>query len=271
MIFVMFFVGTLSLILGSSLSFLFKKTASNFIMSLGFLAGIMLFMSLSGGLEMSENMLNNLYSPRIANLYNTILFCISIFFTFILDRILNKINLNEDNKINKKLTLLNIDKINFIRMFLFILIAITIHNISEGLYTIYRIKENIDNLYFYMAVSILHNIIEGIAIGLPIYYVTKDRKKALVLSFVFSVFSMLPMSVIYLIINGNIDFRLLSFLMTLSSALMLYLVFMNILPFSQKYSISYNTTFLGIVLGILSMMIIVNVSPYLIKLFNFIY
>ena len=263
MIFIMFFVGTLSLILGSSLSFLFKKTASNFIMSLGFSAGIMLFMSLSGGLEMSGSMLNNLYSPRIANLYNTILFCISVFFTFILDRVLNKINLNEDNKINKKLTLLNIDKINFIRMFLFILIAITIHNISEGLYTIYRIKENLDDLYFYMAISILHNVIEGVAIGLPIY--------ALVLSFVFSVFSMLSMSVIYLIINGNIDFRLLSFLMTLSSALMLYLVFMNILPFSQKYSISYNTTFLGIVLGILSMMTIVNVSPYLIKLFNFIY
>ena len=271
MIFIMFFVGTLSLVLGSTLSFFFKKSASNFILGLGFSAGIMLFMSLNGGLETSSDMLSYIYSPRIANLFSTVLFCISIFFTFIFDRVLNRLVIDEDNKMSKKLTLLNMDKINFVRMFFFVLIAITIHNISEGLYTVYRVNENIDTLYFYMAVTILHNIVEGIAIGLPIFYVVKDRKNALMLSFIFSFFSMLSMSIIYLIVNTSIDLRMLSFLMTLSSALMLYLIFMNILPFSQKYSISYNTTFLGIVLGILSMMIIVNISPYLIKLFDFIY
>lgn len=269
MIFVVFFVGTLSLILGSTLSFLLKKSANNFILGLGFSAGIMLYMSLSGGFDLSVNMLENFYPTELANFYNTVLFCISMFFTFILDTLINKINIGDNNE--AKLTLLNMDKLNFIRMFFFILIAITVHNISEALYLIHILKDNADNIYQYMTLSILHNIIEGIAMGFPIYYVIKNKTNAFLLSCIFSFFSMFSIFIIYIMIHTSIDLRLLSFLITLSSALMLYLVFMEILPFSQKYSINYNTTFLGIILGVFSMMSILNISPYLIKLFNFIY
>jgi zinc transporter, ZIP family len=72
-----------------------------------------------------------------------------------------------------------------LRMGLFTALAITIHNLPEGLATFLAALQD-PSLGIAIAIAIaLHNIPEGISISVPIYYATGSRKKA----FIYSVLS----------------------------------------------------------------------------------
>lgn len=68
-------------------------------------------------------------------------------------------------------------------MGMFSALAIAIHNFPEGLATFMAALQN-PALGVSIAVAIaIHNIPEGIAVSVPIYYATKNRKKAFYYSF----------------------------------------------------------------------------------------
>ena len=263
MLFIVFFTGYLSLILGVILSCFIKKTAKNFIIGLGFSAGIMLYMSLNGSLDKSNYLLEKIYISNQANLYTTLLFCIGLFLTLIIDVIINQIPLT---KTNTKINTLLIDKVDFIKMFLFMLIAIMIHNIPEGLYTIYRLKNDFDNFYILILPLLLHNLLEGLALGFPLNYIINDYHKTITLTAIFSIVSLIFIFVFFSIFKGLLNTIILAFFMVFSSALMLYVIFNYILSFSQRYTIGYYIVFIGVVLGLLSMMLIVDIIPFLVNI-----
>lgn len=75
------------------------------------------------------------------------------------------------------------DKAKLLRMGLFSALAIGIHNFPKGLATFMSGLSN-PTLGISIAVAIaIHNIPEGLAVSAPIYFATKSRKKAFVLSF----------------------------------------------------------------------------------------
>ena len=263
MLFIIFFTGYLALIIGVMLSSLIKKTARNFIVGLGFSSGIMLYMSLNGSFDKSNYLLEKFYVSSQANLYTTLLFCIGLFLTLILDTIVNRIPLAKNNT---KINTLMIDKIDFTKMFLFMLIALTIHNIPEGLYTVYRLKNDFDSFYLLIIPMLLHNLLEGIALGFPLHYIINDNKKTTILAIIFSLSSLFAIFIFFSIFRGLLNPLILAFFMVFSSALMLYVVFNYILSFTQRYTIGYYIVFIGVVFGLLAMMLIVDIIPFLINI-----
>lgn len=82
----------------------------------------------------------------------------------------NKLEKNVSKQVNS-----NLYKIGITSM-----LAIIAHNIPEGIATILASSENIKiGLKLTIAIA-LHNIPEGIAISIPIYYATKNKKKAFI-------------------------------------------------------------------------------------------
>jgi ZIP family zinc transporter len=56
--------------------------------------------------------------------------------------------------------------------------GIVIHNFPEGIITLFGTMKD-PHLGFVLLIAIaLHNISEGISVSIPIYYATKNRKKA---------------------------------------------------------------------------------------------
>ena len=104
-------------------------------------------------------------------------------------------------------------------------IAITLHNIPEGIITAVT---SITNYKLGITTSLaimFHNIPEGISIAVPIYFATKSHKKAFIYTFIsgFSeVFGVL-MTILFLknIIN---DFSL-AIILSITIGIMLYLIF----------------------------------------------
>ena len=75
------------------------------------------------------------------------------------------------------------EKKKLMRMGVFSALAIGIHNFPEGLATFMSGLTN-PTLGISIAVAIaIHNIPEGLAVSAPIYFATKSKKKAFVLSF----------------------------------------------------------------------------------------
>lgn len=266
MVSAVFLFSCLSLIFGSALSCFIQKTTQNFVTGLGFSAGIMLYMALQESLMKSDFLLEQIYSPLRAGFYTTVLFCLGMFLTVIIDGALNDVNIKRNNTERIGLSFMN--KIGFVKMFVFTLIAITVHNMPEGLYAVYSLRNNPDAFYAIISPLILHNIIEGFSIGFPISCLSNSFKKTMILSSVISIICTLSIVIIAVFIDFFIDFRVLALLIVLSSASMLYVIFNYILPFCQKYTKYNYFIFTGIVLGLISMMSIVDVAPFLIRFFE---
>ena len=98
----------------------------------------------------------------------------------------------------------------------------------------------------------LHNIPEGIAIAVPIFYATGNRKKA----FMYSLFSGLaePVGALigFLILMPFLSATLLAVLFAIVAGIMIYITFDELLPMAETYG-QHHIVLAGLLLGMLGM------------------
>ena len=103
-----------------------------------------------------------------------------------------------------------------------------------------------------MTALILHNIPEGIAIAVPIFYATGNRKKA----FMYSLFSGLaePVGALigFLILMPFLSATLLAVLFAIVAGIMIYITFDELLPMAETYG-QHHIVLAGLLLGMLGM------------------
>lgn len=186
--------------------------------SLSFSAGVMITISIFSLLPESFHLISN--DPRISSfLLVGLFFFIGILSSFIIDSILNK------KKTNSKLYKLGI----------FSLITLILHNIPEGITTFLTTTSNLKlGITLSLAIA-LHNIPEGIAIAIPIFYATKNRKKAFLYTMISGFSEFLGAIFACLFLKEYLNFFLLSCLFGITAGIMIHISLTELLPNALEY------------------------------------
>lgn len=239
--------------IGSIIAFFAKSNNKRFLsISLGFSAGVMVFVSFVDIFPKSIDAFTPSYGENLAQIYTMISFFTGILFIAVIDLLIPEAeNPHELKNINEAAT-----NKSLMRMGLFSALAIAIHNLPEGLATFTAALID-PEIAIPIAIAIaIHNIPEGIAISVPIYHATKSKRKA----FIYSALSGLAEPV-----GAILGFALLTSIVGLSESIMgavfggvagvmVYISLDELLPSAAKYG-NHHTSILGFIFGMLIMAI----------------
>ena len=131
---------------------------------------------------------------------------------------------------------------------LLVSIGIAIHNFPEGILTLFGTLKEL-NLGFVLFVAVaLHNIPEGIAISVPIFYATKNRKKAFLWSLFAGISEPIGALLGFLFLLPFLDIFLLSLSLAFVAGIMVFISFNELLPVSLSHGeahLAITSLFLG--------------------------
>lgn len=170
--------------IGSAIAFFAKRTNTKFLaLSLGFSAGVMIYVSLVEIFQKAKDALILDHGIKTGTWITVASFFGGILFIAIIDKLIPSFeNPHEVKKIEDLDGKQPVDK-KLMRMGMFSALAIAIHNFPEGLATFAAALAD-PTIAIPIAVAIaIHNVPEGIAVSVPIYYATGSRKKAFLYSF----------------------------------------------------------------------------------------
>ena len=227
-----------STLLGTILIFIkFKNKDKIIANSLSFAAGVMITVSILDLVPESIKLLRITGNSFLTIFLSFIFIVIGIIISSLIDIYLPSQTYKNDN----------LYKVGIISM-----LAIIIHNIPEGIATFIATNSNVF-LGFSLAFAIaLHNIPEGISISVPIYYSTKNKKKALLYTLISALSEPFGAILAYLFLSRFVNNTILGLLFSLIAGIMLQISFCELIPNSKSYHI--NTKFY-FTLGILTMLI----------------
>ena len=218
---------------GSALAFLAKRTNPGFLsLSLGFSAGVMLYVSFIEIFPKAKASLMTVYGVEQATVFTVLAFFGGIAIVALIDRLVPSFeNPHElrsgDEQSPERRTLL--------RMGMFSALAIGIHNFPEGLATFMAgLQEPTLGLGIAVAIAI-HNIPEGIAVSVPIYYATGSRKKAFALSFLSGLSEPLGALIGYFFLLQFFHEALFGLIFAGVAGIMVYISLDELLPTAEKY------------------------------------
>jgi zinc transporter, ZIP family len=222
--------------IGSLMSLLSKKFNPKFLaVSLGFSAGVMIYVSLVEIFPKAKDSLIAAHGNKDGNIYTVIAFFSGIALIAIIDRLIPSYeNPHEVRNIEEK----NLDPDNrkkLLRMGSFSALAIAIHNFPEGLATFMGALSD-PALGISIAVAIaIHNIPEGIAVSVPIYYATKSRKKAFWLSLLSGLAEPVGALTGYFILRNFFNDSTFGVIFAIVAGIMVYISLDELLPTAEEY------------------------------------
>ena len=242
--------------IGSFIAFFAKKTNTRFLcLSLGFSAGVMIYVSMIEIFQQANKSLVIALGEKIGSIVNVIAFFCGIFIIAIIDKLVP----SEENPHEiKKIEDINEDKINknksLLRTGVFTAIAITIHNFPEGLATFVSALNDV-SLAIPITIAIaIHNIPEGISVSVPIYYATGDKKKAFLYSFLSGMSEPLGAIIGYTLLRNIINDVTLGILLSSVAGIMVFISLDELLPTARKYG-EHHISIYGLIAGMAVMAI----------------
>ncbi|EOZ95588.1 Metal transporter, ZIP family [Indibacter alkaliphilus LW1] len=112
--------------------------------------------------------------------------------------------------------------------------ALAVHNLPEGLVTFLTTIQDI-NLGIGISIAIaIHNIPEGLAVALPIYYATKSKKKALLITLAAGLSEPIGAGIAYFLFFENADPEVFDVVNVFVASIMVYVAFFELLPQAYK-------------------------------------
>lgn len=261
--------------IGGLIAFFAKRTKTTFLaFSLGFSAGVMVFISFTEILTEAGNMMKQSYSNDTAAWLTFLSFVAGIGLSAAIDKILP----SEGNPHElKRVEQMNPDSRDpgkpecqgrkqfrrgqglrdrkLMRIGTFTAIAIGVHNFPEGIATFMSAMSDVTvGISIAIAVAI-HNIPEGIAVSVPVYYATGSKRKALLWS-VLSGFSE-PIGAVagYFILTLFSTDISLGYVFGMVAGIMVYIAFDELLPAAHKYGKHHVAIY-----GLISGMIVIGLS-----------
>jgi ZIP family zinc transporter len=255
--------------IGSLLAFFTKKSNTKFLaISLGFSAGVMIYVSMIDIFFKAQSSLINELGPEKGPWVTVLAFFGGMLLIGIIDRLIpssenphelhsveeicedcpedshhiEQVRKREEAEKNQKL----------LRMGLFTALAIAIHNFPEGLATfVAALQEPKVAIPIAIAIAI-HNIPEGIAVSVPIFYATGSRKKAFFYSFLSGFSEPVGALVGYLILLPFMSDLLVGIIFALVAGIMVFIALDELLPSSREYG-EHHLSIYGLVVGMMVM------------------
>ena len=209
--------------------------------SLAFASGVMLTVSFIDLIPESYHLLTGVFKNFPSILILSIFLVIGIIFSILIDKFLPSTDSSEIK--NKKLF-----HLGFVSM-----LAIVLHNIPEGIATFLSASTN-KSLGLSLALAIsFHNIPEGISTAIPIYFATKDRKKAFLYTFISGFSEPVGSVIAYLFLTKYMNNLLMGILLSFIAGLMIHIATFELLKESISYK-RYKRTYFYLLIGIFFML-----------------
>lgn len=206
--------------------------------SLSFASGIMLTISLLSLIPEGYKLLNNYLYPIPLFIITLIFITTGLFFSSSIDK-----------HLDKKLSNNQLYKLGIISI-----IALILHNIPEGITTFMTTTSNTKlGLTLSLAIA-LHNIPEGISIAVPIYYSTKNLKKAFFYTLLSGFSETLGAFLALIFLKNYINDFIIGIILIITAGIMLHISLFELFPNAKIYKENKLTT-AGITLGIIVMYI----------------
>ena len=233
-------IAGLSTVLGFLFIFIKPKDKVSFIgSSLAFSATIMLLISIVELIPEGYIHLNNRYN----------LFYASI--TLILMLIIGNFISKGINKYIKKQEKINSD---LYRVGIISMIVLMIHNLPEGIITFLASTVDIKTGIHLAVAIMMHNIPEGIAIAIPIYYATKEKKKAFKATFLSGLSEPVGGVIAFIFLYKFINNTMISVILLFTAGLMISVAINEVYNEANKYP--RRSILIGVVLA--SLLFIIN-------------
>ncbi len=237
--------------IGSALAFFAKRTNTKFLsLSLGFSAGVMLYVSMIEIFIKAKDALIEEWGDRTGYWATTLAFFAGIALIGLIDKFIpsfeNPHEIHDTAEMERDPEKLDFSKLH--RMGMFTALAIAIHNFPEGLATFAgALKDPTLGLAIAIAIAI-HNIPEGIAVSVPIYYATGSRRKAFFYSFLSGVSEPVGALIGFFLLwqfMNNITFGL---LFAGVAGIMVFISLDELLPSAEKYG-EHHLCIYGLIAG----------------------
>ncbi len=236
--------------IGSAMAFLTRKTNKSFLsFSLGFSAGVMIYVSFVEIFQKAKISLIEVHGEQTGTWYTVLAFFGGIGLIALIDQLIpsyenpHEIKNIEDMEKPEKAK----DK-RLLRMGLFSALIIAIHNFPEGMATFAAGLNNIE-VALPIAVAIaIHNIPEGIAVSVPLYFATGSRKKAFILSFLSGLAEPFGALIGYFILYSFFSPTVFGVLFAGVAGIMIYISLDELLPTAEEYG-NHHLVIYGLILG----------------------
>lgn len=230
--------------IGSALAFFTRNTNTRFLsVSLGFSAGVMVYVSFVEILHKAREALIMSYGLKPGSWYTILAFFAGIVIIAIIDRLIPSVeNPHEIRRVED----VNIDgrkDPKLVRMGMFTALAIAIHNFPEGIATFMAGLSDI-TIAIPIAVAIaIHNIPEGIAVSVPISYGTGSKRKGFYLSFLSGLAEPVGALLAYFILIPFISDKLFGFIFASVAGIMVFISIDELLPTAREYGLHHHAIY----------------------------
>jgi len=242
--------------IGSALAFFTKSTNTRFLsLSLGFSAGVMVYVSFVEILQKAKEALIPGFGDKLASWYTVLAFFAGILLIAIIDRLIpSHENPHEIRRVEDVFKNGQKDP-KLVRMGLFTALAIAIHNFPEGIATFMPGLSD-PSIAIPIAVAIaIHNIPEGIAVSVPISYGTGSKKRGFYLSFLSGLAEPVGALMAYFILMPFLNETMFGLIFAGVAGIMVFISVDELLPTAREYGLHHHAVY-----GFLAGMAIMAVS-----------
>lgn len=240
--------------IGSLIGFMSKQFNPRFLtIALGFSAGVMIYVSMVEIFVKARDSLTVSFGDKMGYVLTVVSFFAGIAVIALIDKLIpsyeNPHEMNVEQKIKDST---DEQKSKLMRMGMFSALAIGIHNFPEGLATFMSGLTN-PTLGVSIAVAIaIHNIPEGLAVSAPIFYATKSRKKAFVLSFLSGLAEPIGALIGYFVLRSIFNEATFGVIFASVAGIMIYISLDELLPTAEEYG-EHHLAIGGLIVGMFIM------------------
>ncbi len=238
---------------GSLISLFVHRSNHRFLsVSLGFSAGVMIFVSLVDIWPKAAAALSESYSERTATLITMISFFAGMLLIAVIDKMIPYSDNPHEIKTFQTLKRRHEPKKKLLRTGLYTGLAIGIHNFPEGMATfIAALQDPAFAIPIVVAIAI-HNIPEGIAVAVPIYYATGNKKKAFGYSLLSGLSEPVGALLGYLVLMPFLSNTMFGIIFAAVAGIMVFISLDELLPTAREYG-EHHLSIYGLVSGMMLM------------------
>ncbi len=238
--------------IGSIIALVVKRDNTKFLsISLGFSAGVMIYVSLMEILPKASDTLAIEYGLKNGSVIALIAFFGGMLFIGLIDKLIPEMQNPHEFYWNDEG---NTNKGDLYKTGIFTALAVGIHNFPEGLATFVAALEDPKLAVPIVFAIAIHNIPEGIAVAVPIYHSTGSKIKAFLYSFLSGLAEPIGALIGFLLLMPFLTPDLLGIIFASVGGIMVFISFDQLLPAAEEYG-SHHLSLYGLIAGMAVMAI----------------
>ena len=222
-----------------------KPTPLSF--TLGFSAGIMIYISIACMMVESSDFFKVQYNDTISGLCTIVFTAAGMLLCVLIDTFVPKTH--SIYAANGEVKMQDNKSVRLYRASMLTAVTIALHNFPEGIATFMAGYGDVsEGISMALAVA-LHNIPEGIAVSVPLCYATGSRSRGFIYSALAGLAEPLGAMLAYLVLAPFISDYLLGAIYAVVAGIMLSISFGELLPASREYG-HHNASLFGVLSGL---------------------